>query len=257
MEGLNLDNLTSRFESIGAALLNIEVNTIVKLGMSAQKMPEVPIALHNIAAAYAGFLGRLPPEWLAAVPPGALPPYNADTATNGPDAFDAFAKAADAVVGALGARAALDERGAVLVRIRTNSRQISHKLTTLQGPLNKYGDKLIGGTQDDVSAALAALPAPLPIPPDFVVLIRKMWDIGTEVVMFQSTLQIDGDAVTRMSPALFDPDAGGNPATDVQRGFLSQIHHEALATATAQWRTLFQVVGELMGSLARVVFPKV
>ncbi len=45
-----------RFGTIGANLLSLEVNTVLKTGMVAQKMPEFPVALHTIVELYADYL---------------------------------------------------------------------------------------------------------------------------------------------------------------------------------------------------------
>lgn len=45
-----------RLSAIGQSLLTVEVNTVVTTGLSAQKMPEVPLALHSLVQAYGDYL---------------------------------------------------------------------------------------------------------------------------------------------------------------------------------------------------------
>ena len=45
-----------RLSSIGQNLLTLEINTVVTTGLSAQKMPEVPLALHTLVQTYADYL---------------------------------------------------------------------------------------------------------------------------------------------------------------------------------------------------------
>src|SRR3954469_9090442 len=51
------ENWQRRFETIASNLLTLEVNTAVKKeGISAQKMPELPLALHSLIDVYASRL---------------------------------------------------------------------------------------------------------------------------------------------------------------------------------------------------------
>src|SRR5207244_1363520 len=44
-----------RVRTIASNLLTLEVNTVVKNGMVGQKMPEVPVALHEVVQQYSEF----------------------------------------------------------------------------------------------------------------------------------------------------------------------------------------------------------
>ncbi len=50
------DSWPTRIIAIRDALLTLEINTIVSDELSAQKMPEVPLALHNLAQVYSNYL---------------------------------------------------------------------------------------------------------------------------------------------------------------------------------------------------------
>jgi hypothetical protein len=50
------DTWTERILSIRDALLTLEVNTLVSDVISAEKMPEVPLALHSLVQSYSGYL---------------------------------------------------------------------------------------------------------------------------------------------------------------------------------------------------------
>jgi hypothetical protein len=47
---------TDRLKAIGQNLLTLEINTLVTTGLSAQKMPEIPLALHTLVQGYADYL---------------------------------------------------------------------------------------------------------------------------------------------------------------------------------------------------------
>jgi hypothetical protein len=264
MEGVSIDRLKEQIEGLATSLLTLEVNTIIKPGMSAQKMADVPIALFQVAQDYAGFLNALPAEWKADVAAGDAARYEGDIESNGPEVFVSLGEAAAIALRAADGAPESDERIAVLARIKNNSRQLGRQIGLLQDRVNADAKarsgldvRLIGSGREQVLDILEKLGAPIPFPPEFVTLLRKIWDIGTEIVVFQTVVQIDGDSITRVSPAIFTEDRQGGLASDAERAFVSAVHHEALATATAQWKSLFQLVGDLMGGLAKIVFPRV
>lgn len=301
-----------RIETIAANLLSLEVNTVVKNGMVAQKMPEVPIGLHVIAETYAGYLqdrrhpvtdylvraaaGRLinldgqaddfrrlmenwpfadaeprgwtPPNWPADWPARELP---LGELSNGTEAFEALQWAA---FGA--ARTAADVRERALFgRIRSNSRQLKEVATVLerqfssgvqpglQASTESYDDRLrsialgqdreqqiqrsrlFGATLEQTARALFQYPRPLlSIDPDLTVLVRKVWDIGLEEVLFQTVIQLDGDVLVRVSDI----------ADQGERAFLAELHRRAVDDGTSQWRQLFRIAGQLIGDVGRLIF---
>ncbi len=276
-------NWEASLRSIGEGLLTIEVNTVEKASMSAQKMPEVPLALHAIIDAYAGYvrdrgfavdqalldlatermsLRDTPDEDKALVArenawhPRA--PFVGVDLTNGPEAFEALQWAAAAALRAGAntpeAARALDgevlnspERAGVLSRIRANSRQLREVALVLRdshaprpGKLPLFGV----GVEATVRALLNDPQPPLSVPLDSLVLVRKAWDVGTEVVMMQTSVQIDGDVVMRISPGL----------DDAKRAFFADLHAASVRTGLGQWDRMFALVRDLIGDLGRAIF---
>jgi len=264
-----------RIRAIADALLTLEVNTIEKDNMSAQKMPEVPVALHSIVAAYALYLAD---RGFAVTGPlysdardhmekpaaegqpdpsldrlqGFTPAPGADQAdplTNGPATFEALQWAAFAAL-RLGAPPGkvlfTEEERAVLARIRANCRQLREAVRKL--------DQLFSGTptaalfdttMDKTMAGLMASPRPvLHIDTDITLLVRKAWDIGTETVLLQTALQIDGDLVMRVSSAL----------DEEKRAFFSDLHKSMVEIGIRQWTALFDLARSLVGAVGRELF---
>jgi hypothetical protein len=224
------DRLLDLVGDLGAELLTLEVNTIVRPGMSAMKMPDLPSALFTIANTYASFLKKfsltdpiLVPEWFATP--------SEDQARQ---IQDTFTRLKDRAGDLLVARETFvdDEDDPILFRIRGNARQI---LT------------LFGKDGDGKDAVNLTKPNA-----DDRMLVRKIWDLGTEVVLMQTTLQIDGDVITRISPRLTrneeDDGTGMDPA------FVSAVHTSSLQLATQQWRALFDLAKDLLGVLGKAVF---
>jgi hypothetical protein len=216
----------AKLGDLAGALLTLEVNTIVKAGMSAQKMPGVEAALVLIAQAYGQFLldkrNGLSPMITDGEPTRAL--ADSDVAAGDQTAFEHLRDAADAIMRS-GPLSADDERGPILARIKSNSAQIARLLT--------------GADPKKPSQELT-------------ILVHKAWDLGTEQVVMQTCVQVDGDVITRLSPAMMsnDPDRFG----PIDPGFISLIHNNALTAATAQWRSLFDLAADLLGDLGRRLF---
>jgi hypothetical protein len=215
-----------RLGDLAGALLTLEVNTIVKAGMSAQKMPEMTVALSLVAQEYGRFLldkrNDLSPR--LQVGEAVRPLADSDVAAGDQTAFERLRDAADAIMRS-GPLPADDERGPVVARIKSNSAQIARLLT---------GADPSRPTQE------------------LTILVHKAWDVGTELVIMQTSLQIDGDVVTRLSPSMMsnDPDRFG----PVDPGFISLVHNNALATATAYWRSLFDLAADLLDTLGNRLF---
>ncbi len=253
--------VAAALSGVAERLLTLEINTIVKAGMSAQKMPEVPLTLHLIARAYGDFLDRM--HRLAPRADGAAwqAAWDREAGRNGADDFRDLIRHQEAVRQALALRGGDDgEMSAILVRIRTNCGQVVSALNALKAACDQSHedfDGFFGRTFDEVNAAIVDPAKTQPtMPSDFSLLVRKAWDMGTETVVMQTSLQIDGDVVTRMSPMVLGTEGGRPLYDDAGRGFIRGIHHEALGSATGQWQSLFQLVGTLIGGLADRVFPR-
>ena len=240
-------------------LLNIEVNIIVKPAMTARKMPGPPHALLDIIGEYDQYLTRLAAtlttKWNGA-PPG--PPIRvrgplvvgADkrsvwrTDDGGMLTVALQAEAVPSVVSVdtfdkLRERAVETEcvlrdpstQGAdvddadamILRRIYRNCDQIKQILAR---------DEVAaaipeGGLDRDKSSGIE-----LPLTADEVLTVRKVWDVGVELVVMQTVAQLDGDIITRIQRAR----VASTNAT------LHTLHREAVDSALGHWQSMFQTV---------------
>ncbi len=278
-------------EAVAIGLLSLEVNTIRKSGMSAQKMPDVPIALHSVLGCYDDYLAARGYGvdqtllGLAHTRISAPPPPNPDilkqlmdwrpsnTAvasvdmTNGATSFEALRWAATAAlyvdIAKKGEGKDLPfppEERAVLTRIQSNCRQLTPVILDLQrlypvpakpGPETPV---YIGGTLEQTAQAcfagsvtsqgLLGGKTKFKSTLNVVVLVRKMWDIGTETVLAQTSVQVDGDVVTRISPLM----------EESQRDFLITLHESSLKIGLGQWQALFSLVTSLISTLGKDLF---
>jgi hypothetical protein len=74
--------------------------------------------------------------------------------------------------------------------------------------------------------------------------LKKLWDVGTEQIVAQTTIHITGDVTMRVTPALLKP----------ENRLLLEIHREAVATSTAYWRELLNTAVALATGAARALF---
>jgi hypothetical protein len=271
----------SQFVDLARSLLTLEINTVLKSGMSAEKMPLAGDALIDIAQDYYVFLcGQIDAfgnretktldPWAAALsesfdwgrapftaPEGAAKPERYIPAFIGRDlpgndrnrgttveVFDSLREVASwlremqdrirDVAGNPGAgpeviaAAGRIDRDAtpVLMRIQRNSDQINDILRRRGLDTVSY----LRGMDEDTRRI-----------PDLktadIVVIRKAWDVGTEVVIMQSTIQIDGDVVTRVLK-------GRDTATN---STMIGVHRDAVDVSFRYWSFMVEALGRFAG----------
>jgi hypothetical protein len=261
------DGWKQRIKGIAAGLLTLEINTIEKDNMSGSKMPDLPLALHQIVDHYSSKLRNLGipvtkdlldlaqahlngatedtlnnlRSWEPSDPNAVISP----DITNGPKTFEALQWAADVAwnrLGPDGSRPATTEdriERTLLARIRTNSRELRQVTICLLKEFASSPDARVqfDGTLDETLEVMFRHPRPyLQIDTDMLMLVRKIWDIGLERVLFQTVMQIDGDVLMRVSPEM-DP---------VKRDFFAELHRSTVETGIRQWRGLFDLATSLI-----------
>jgi hypothetical protein len=80
-------------------------------------------------------------------------------------------------------------------------------------------------------------PGQLPLTDKQRLTLRKAWEIGTEEVVLQTSVYLDGDVVSRIRPDYALPD---------KQGFLD-AHQRAVNTSIGFWRALVDVVRSMFG----------
>jgi len=75
--------------------------------------------------------------------------------------------------------------------------------------------------------------------------VRKIWEVGVELVLVQTAVQIDGDVVTRISETLLSAEMAE------VHGLVLKAHHENVATGLTHWRALVEVALELVTKVFR------
>lgn len=213
-------------------LLNLEVNTIVKSNITCRKMNSPAHTLIDIAKKFNTKLTAL--KWPcdeAVFKPGSFKTFELirDNARKGIHVLEEQSKQMKLS----------QEQEADLImlwRIKTMSDQI---IGIFKRKDEKYRksfdrDKVVQG---DYSLNLTG---------EELVQIRKIWEIGTEVVAAQTVIQADGDVITRINPAY----------TTTRHQQVLMFHDKGVRTSVDFWQNLVKMVANLLGSLLDKVINK-
>lgn len=271
----------SQFVDLARNLLTLEVNTVLKSGMSAEKMPLAGDALIDIAQDYYLFLceqvgvfgdrdkRRLYP-WAVELSESfqwGLAPLAAEGAVEKPDRYSRAFLAQD-LPGNDAARGTTVQTFAAIREVASWLRQMQD--LTRGAALEPGADPAI------LSAAALIQPEDFPVlmriqrnsdqindilrrrgldhitylrhmddevrrMPDLktadIVIVRKAWDMGTEVIVMQSTIQIDGDVVTRILRGR------DTPSNDTLIG----VHKNAVDVSFRYWSFMVDALGRFAG----------
>ena len=82
-----------------------------------------------------------------------------------------------------------------------------------------------------------------PAPPEHLTRIRKIWDIGTDLIVLQTVIQLDGDIIFRATKAYAQ---GRHP--------LVEAHRRASDIGLKHWSSMFELIASLVGGLADRIF---
>jgi hypothetical protein len=197
-------NFAERFGDIVRGMLSLEVNTIVKEGMSATRMGSPAEALEDIASCYASWLRKHGGH------PGTAP--SPVTASYFQDTLAVEAGNVKTVADSAGV-------SVIATRIQRSAQA-----------LGKNFGKLLADDPD----------------PDEMVQLRKVWEIGTEEVVMQTVLWIDGDATQRVHPAYVDK----------AHEQLLGIHVASVTASLSYWKSLGDIVVSLFRTAWNELKPR-
>jgi hypothetical protein len=246
---------------------SLEVNTIVKPGMTAQKMPTIAHALHDIASDYEAYLSEdcglnlfvffevdldrtadkvALRAALGAVRPGPLDPaWDNDGLTNEWRTFWRLRYAAKHAQRLPVAGPGASARVMKLARIKSTCDQLFGLLDQVEGSRDDAACHAMGlrcTRQHLLTDAQRGNEAHAGDADAFDAkqraIIRKAWELGLEEIKMQTIVQLDGDVITRMTPDVAQ--AGGA---------LPSIHQKGVDAAIGIWRLLVDVIE----GIARIV----
>lgn len=303
------EDVNSQFKDIVKDLFNIEVNTILRDKISAQKMPSVRNALLDIGIEYFEVLketeiayrraksGQDPGELNMDDTRRGLGFYTADEKKDknikdelmivdplvceqlgGFQAFAIMRGWADKLLQDPKCADHLDKKRhllSVLPRIRENAdmlkgmfsaicrrdlkenKKFENRLeeiraagnltpeTVVQESSREIGkERTLSLTNQYTRSEIVSLSTPMwPVMKQSeLVMVRKIWEVGTEVIAMQTTIQVDGDVITRLNPNYMDEKVYEK---------LSSYHKDGVNIALSYWGNLIAIARGLVDRLFR------
>lgn len=204
-------------------LLTLETNTVIKPEMTARKPFSLAESILETIDAYQLHLvgvGVQPPEG-ATRPEGTLQEIDGAGLRSMARAAKLLVLDPAGIVDDPGTRDSVANERVLLTRIANNCIQI---------------DAVLGRAKVQTLRAGQTLE----LPPDDVARIRKIWDLGLEMVVIQSVMQIDGDYVTRVPSSAF---LESNPG-------LLELHGQMLGRSVDHYGSLIEAASQLLRSFA-------
>ncbi len=241
-------------------LTTLEINTIVKHSMTARKMPPPGHAILDIAATYTDklqvdlkiplatpFVEQNPPEGdIVHVQHWQQERVERGTLRCDDYTFQRLRRAAYRI---LEDYLDLKDRDRVIVeRIRRNSDQVRGLLRNLKKrPRSRRNsnDNFLGCNRRELldrETTLGRHPQPN-LHPDEMSLLRKIWDIGVEEVVMQSTVSLSGDVINRIQSGL-EPK---------EMAVLLDFHREGIVSGTRMWKLIAETLVSMTGAFARLI----
>lgn len=232
-------------------LLNLEINTITRPGITGRKMPPPAVALVEISEVYEVALTTSLLQRNATI---ALAPPPPVTPNNKPSAATFQNLAHSARDSSRNGNPALDDiAGGGAQEGRPEGQVANSRRTTgpAAAPDAVIYRRIAGNCErlreilcrDDVKVPLETWsPAPgapvpdLPLAPEELVLIRKIWELGVEPVTIQTVIQADGDILTRSTSRAAAPEGGA----------IRDVHLAMVTMSVQYWQFLVQVALQLV-----------
>jgi hypothetical protein len=259
------ETIGQRLADLGADLVSIEVNTIVKAQITGTKMPEFEHALMDVAVEY----------WQFLVAAGAIGPMSDEEwyrkVHAGWGAWDACRKAARSAIAdaplpddplrrldddvGIGKLQRLSDACDQLKGILYNTSRIGAAETadgnaTTCGTDCRICRNRDTGAVEHTHGGQQVTYAPrkgqaerwrwIPADPYQKSTLRKIWEVGLQEIAAQTVIQLDGDVVTRVHPTFVD-NAG-----------VMEIHQGAVGMAQSFWNELVDIALRMLDTAVGV-----
>lgn len=246
-------------------LTHLEINTIIKDEMIASKAPESPrLILHALATKYYTKMWGLGDKYFMYLPAsqeGDVPVFRGDMVNTG-SGYKSFKELSDRAENSIAlirenlksipfAQEELDSDIMMLQRIHNISDDIRRILKMDGVDPCKDNPKCDFDNPDMVDdfrnmTARESDKYELNLDLRQLMVFKKANDIGTERVVMQTVIGMDGDVTTRISKSFAE-----QPIV-----FIDKLHHEAIGISVDFWKSLITVVVKLGESIIGLTNPK-
>lgn len=228
--------MASNAQQMAEDLLHLEINTILVNGITSRKMPPAEQTLREIADKYIGFLTRTDAATKETLGTAGDKPESTffDNAIQTELETEPESLTPAKLVQGIGqwahslikTRNLAREQGIVFNLEISN---ILHRIAKNCDPLKEMMDSKTGQLKK-------------PLAPTQVLSLRKIWEVGTERVLMQTVVQLDGDIVTRIQ-------AGRESSKYAQ---LHKMHSNLVHLSLDNWRFMVQTLVGLLKSALNV-----
>ena len=243
-------------------LTTLEINTIIKDNMTARKMPPPGHAVLDIAGCYADKI-QIDLEIPLATPfmsdnlGAAEMPRVSEWRPDRVERVDlkcddeTFRRLRRAAYRILEDRTDIETHDRVVVlRIMRNADQLRSLLRQLETRRTSSvdHDNFLGCNRADLTkqeTKLGRHPRPS-LHPAEITLVRKIWDIGVEQVVMQSTVSLTGDVINRVQSQ-----SGPEDVTA-----LLEFHREGIVAAGRMWKLIAETLGSMAGGFIKLLGGK-
>ncbi len=203
---------------IAKDLLSLEINTILSPAITAAKMPPPYVTLRDVAFWYIREL-QIDEEQKKALRNEIIDAVDeSDLSQKNKKFKDTYVKI-KAVAKSMIERSPDDE---------TIEMQCL-RIIDASGKIAKIMDELNGGSE---------------FTSDHIVKIRKIWELGLDVVIMQTGVQLDGDVFVRIHPKYATP----------EYQTLFKIHHDSVDIAVSFWQELVGIVIDFFQKIIKPFF---
>lgn len=261
------------FKKLAADLLRLEINTIVTENLSGTKPNNFRRLLFELAEEYRLRIGKYEamfnnmPEPMSneAVPnfkkyTGGKEAYQ-ELAAKAHDLWEVFQSAMETMTEKSEERERTKSRQLLAGRIYEQSNMIVDIFRELRSEAEEHKKELAAAGQADNNDFPNAIwdndfvPDQLKrikdyeLSPDQMATVRKAYEIGTQYILLQTVVQIEGDVTTYVTTKFL----GMHIA---EQEVIMKIHDTAMNTSIRLWQYLFQTIGSLLGSFTGGIFGK-
>jgi len=228
-----LKKVKQQLADIGTDLFNLEINTILKKNINANKMPSPRHALIDIGKTYS----RKLIAW-------GLEAELGETGHPGSQArFAKIKTVATTYRAKLAAKTGEPDQATQEAMVLLD--RIVSKCGRILGMMKAWQQRNLIGWDNDFSRDDVDARAELDLETKERVLLRKIWELGTEEVVMQTVVQLDGDVVTRINPNF----------TDQRYQGLQAVHHQGTQISMKMWRELVSVLMQFVEKGLKLLKP--
>ncbi len=232
-----MNDLSKQIRIIARDLIHLEVNTIVKPSITGQKMPRPRHAFIDIAQLYLKELTRLE--------------LSPDLTDLQPGSYESFGRIREKAQEGI---RFLEEQFPEPRKMPRADQNVFSMLERIQGMSDQIEGIFNGAKKRKVKewdnnvsrTEIEFRDLPMPLAVSELVVLRKIWELGTEEIAFQTVVQLDGDVITRVQPGYVDEDE--NRSRTIQ-----EIHNRNLAVSMRLWSQLSHLIQDFFKGLARAL----